>query len=243
MEVLKSEDLNNEVAKVNEVIRTVNQNTTSIESLTTEVSKIDELSETVNQNSSSIEAIMDKLFPLTLSVSGGGYFEKGNTQTITVKWTLKEGDKLATPDEVKVNGEVVEGDSKVFSGVSTNTTYKVDAKKGPKTVSGSTTASFVNPSYFGAVSEDFVPSEGGIKALTKIVKGSKAYTGTINLVNQKTCYSYPKSFGNLTKILDSNNVDYIGSYALSELTVNGETYNVYLLKDPTTITGFKQIFS
>ena len=198
---------------------------------------------------SEIDAMLDKLykevFPLNISVSGGGLFEKRTNQTITVRWTVKEGSNVITPDTVTVNDESVANasTSKVFENVTTNTTYTVKAVKTGQTVQGSTSVTFVNPSYFGVVAADYTPTEDTIKALTKSVKSGREYTGTATLNNQKTCYAYPKSMGALTAIKDANNFDYINSYTRTELTVWDETYYVYVLTDPTTITNFKQIYS
>lgn len=209
---------------------------------------LSETSENPVQNKVITEAlnrINKELFPLTIAVSGGGLFEKRTTQTITVSWSVKEGSDVVTPDSITVNDESVANTSKSkqFTNVTTNTTYTVKAIKDGITVQGSTSVTFVNPSYFGAVAADFTPTEEAIKTLTKSVKNSKNYTGTATLNNQKTCYAYPKSFGALTAIKDANNFDYISSYTRTELTVWGEVYYVYVLTDPTTIDGFKQIYS
>jgi len=192
-----------------------------------------------------ISKINAELFPLTISVSGGGVFEKRTTQTITVRWTVKEGNDVVTPDTILINDAPVANTStsKVFDNVTTTTSYIVKATKDETTVNGNTMAIFVNPSYFGAVAAGFVPTEESIKALTKSVKNSKGYTGNVSLNNQKTCYAYPKSFGALTSIKDANNFEYLSSYTRTELTVWDETYYVYVLKDSTTITNFRQIYS
>ena len=49
--------------------------------------------------------------------------------------------------------------------------------------------------------------------------------------------------GALTSVKDANNFEYIGSYTRTELTVWDETYYIYVLTNPTTITNFKQIYS
>lgn len=192
-----------------------------------------------------INKINAELFPLSIFVSGGGVFEKRTTQTITVKWTVKEGSDVVTPDIILVNDSPVANTStsKVFNEVITTTLYTVKATKDGTTVGGTTTAIFVNPSYFGAVVADFIPTEDAIKTLTKSVKNGRGYTGTTNLNNQKLCYAYPKSFGALTSIKDANNFEYLSSYTRFELTVWDETYYIYVLTDPVTIDDFKQIYS
>lgn len=190
--------------------------------------------------------ISEKVFPLTISVSGGGTYEKGTSQTITVRWTVKEGDDIVTPDSITVNDEPVTNTdtSKQFTGVTTNTTYTVKVTKGGQQKSGSTSVTFVAVSYFGVVDADFTPTEETIKGLTtKTVKNTKSYTGTATLNNQKLCYAYPKSLGALSSIKDANNFDYINSYNRTEVNVNGEAYYVYTLIDTTSVTNFKQIYA
>lgn len=213
---------------------------------------VDDILSTTSENpvqnkviTEALNRINKELFPLSITVSGGGLFEKRTTQTITVSWSVKEGSDIVTPDSITVNDEPVANTSKSkqFTNVITNTTYTVKAVKDGITVQGNTSVTFVNPSYFGAVAADFTPTEKAIKTLTKSVKNSKNYTGTATLNNQKTCYAYPKSFGALTAIKDANNFDYISSYTRTELTVWDEVYYVYVLTDPTTIDGFKQIYS
>lgn len=209
---------------------------------------LSETSENPVQNKIITEAlkrINSELFPLSISVSGAGVYEKRTTQTITVRWTVREGSNIVTPDTVSVNNMGVSPSitSKVFEGITGNTTYTVKATKSGNTVQGSTSAIFVNPSYFGAVGAGFTPTENAIKALTKNVKNTKNYTGNISLTHQKICYAYPKSMGALTAIRDSNNFEYLQSYTRSEVTVWDETYYVYVLTDPVTINTFKQIYS
>lgn len=190
--------------------------------------------------------ISEKVFPLTISVSGGGTYEKGTSQTVTVRWIVKEGDDIVTPDSITVNDEPVTNTdtSKQFTNVTVNTTYTVKVTKGGQQKSGSTSVTFVAVSYFGVVDADFTPTEETIKGLTtKTVKNTKSYTGTATLNNQKLCYAYPKSFGALSSIKDANNFDYINSYNRTEVNVNGEAYYVYTLIDTTSVTNFKQIYA
>ena len=186
-----------------------------------------------------------KVFPLTISVSGGGMFEKRTSQTITVSWTVKEGADVVTPDTITVNDEPVTNTdrNKQFTNVTVNTTYTVKAVKNGITVTGSTSVTFVNPNYFGPVDSTFSATEENIKALTKIIKGTRSYTGNTTLNNQKVCYAYPKSFGALTSIKDANNFEYLSSYTRSEVNVWDETYYVYVLTDATTIDSFRQTYS
>ena len=194
---------------------------------------------------SDMERLMKKIFPLNITVTGGGVYKKGTTQAFEIKWVVYDGDTPVTPDKVTVNGEEADADagSKIFINVTTNTTYTVVATCDGVTVQGSTTATFVNPSYFGTVSPSFSPTEGSIKALVETVKNTKAYSVTLSTNNQKVCYAYPSSFGALTSIKDVNGYEYINSFTRTTVNVNGEDYYVYLLTDASSVSDFRLNFN
>ncbi len=194
---------------------------------------------------SDMERLMKKIFPLNITVTGGGVYKKGTTQAFEIKWVIYDGDTPVTPDKVTVNGEEADADagSKIFINVTTTTTYTVVATYDGVTVQGSTTATFVNPSYFGAVSPSFSPTEESIKALAETVKNTKAYSVTLSTNNQKVCYAYPSSFGALTSIKDVNGYEYINSFTRTTVNVNGEDYYVYLLTDASSVSDFRLNFN
>lgn len=97
-------------------------------------------------------------------------------------------------------------------------------------------------SYYGVIDSSTI-TENDISSLSSRLSTSKSYTYTVNLAEQRIVYMYPQSFGTLTSIKDANNFDYINSYTRSTLSYNGVDYYVYILTDPVTITGFKQIFN
>ena len=95
-------------------------------------------------------------------------------------------------------------------------------------------------SYYGVINTNSIDN---VNNLTNILRTSKSSTLTFNMTNQRVVYMYPKSFGNLTSIKDANGFEYIDSYTLSTMTLDGVEYNVYILTDAVTINGFKQIFN
>ena len=95
-------------------------------------------------------------------------------------------------------------------------------------------------SYYGVINNSTISNPAGLSSTLRTTKGS---TLTFDLTNQRIVYMYPSSFGNLTSIKDANNFDYINSYTFTTMQYNGVNYNVYILTDPVTITGFKQIYS
>lgn len=193
-----------------------------------------------------LQKLAASVFPLTLTVTGGGVYRKTTTQTVTVKWTVKQGPEVITPDSLKVNNEPVDVSltSKQFPGIAVNTTFRVEATKDGVTKTGSVSAVFVNPSYFGVVDSNFTPTPEGIQGLSsgEIIKNIKTYnTSAFNQNAQKNCYAYPKAFGALTSITDGKN-EFINSYTRSELEVNGEMYYVYVLSEASTVSNYSLQF-
>lgn len=193
-----------------------------------------------------LQKLAASVFPLTLTVTGGGVYRKTTTQTVTVNWSLKQGPDAVTPDTLKINNKPIEVSltSKQFPGIAVNTTFIVEATKGRVTKTGSVSAVFVNPSYFGVVESNFTPTPEGIQGLSsgEIIKNSKTYnTSTFNQNAQKNCYAYPKAFGALTSITDGKN-EFINSYTRSELEVNGEMYYVYVLSEASTVSNYSLQF-
>lgn len=193
-----------------------------------------------------LQKLAASVFPLTLTVTGGGVYRKTTTQTVTVKWTVKQGPDAVTPDTLKINNEPIEVSltSKQFLGIAVNTTFRVEATKDGVTKTGSVSAVFVNPSYFGVVDSNFTPTPKGIQGLSsgEIIKNSKTYnTSAFNQNAQKNCYAYPKAFGALTSITDGKN-EFINSYTRSELEVNGEMYYVYVLSEASTVSNYSLQF-
>lgn len=193
-----------------------------------------------------LQKLAASVFPLTLTVTGGGVYRKTTTQTVTVSWSLKQGPDAVTPDSLKINNEPIDVSltSKQFPGITVNTTFRVEATKEGVTKTGSVSAVFVNPSYFGVVESNFTPTPEGIQGLSsgEIIKNSKTYnTSAFNQNAQKNCYAYPKVFGALTSITDGKN-EFINSYTRSELEVNGEMYYVYVLSEASTVSNYSLQF-
>lgn len=193
----------------------------------------------------SLTRMYPKVFPLSVTVSGGGLYKLGTSQNPTITWTTKESTDVITPKTVSINDEPIDPSitSKSYSNISSNITYTVKVSNDYETVSGSTSLRFVNPNYFGIVDDSSEVTSEIILTFPELIRGSKSYTGTTTLNNQRTVYAYPKQFGALTSIKDANNFDYINSYTRSELEINNETYYVYVLTSPTSITTFKQIYA
>ena len=194
---------------------------------------------------------------VTFTASGSGVKEQGTTVTPTLTLSISSAG-TGTPVEIEFySGSTLLDTQSYVSGTNTYT-YTMSAITDTTTVKGvlkykksdntnatvekTATYTFVMASYYGAVTT--APTTAGeITALTKVVKTGKGQTATFNLSNQRSCYAYPASFGDLTSIKDANNFEYISSYTKTNVTIDGTSYNVYTLTDPVTASGFKQIYA
>ena len=194
----------------------------------------------------------------TFSASGSGVKEVGTSVTPTYTLNITSAG-TGTPTSIDFYRGSTKVDSQPYVDGTNSYSFTDDAITDTVTVKGilnytksdgtttatvekSATYTFVMASYYGAVTSA-PTTKADIIALTKNVKNSKNQTATFNLSNQRSCYCYPASFGNLTSIKDANNFEYLSSYTKTTVAVDGVDYNVYTLTDPVTATGFKQIYA
>ena len=208
------------------------------------------ITEQINTMNELLAQLDEKVFPTTLSVSGGGTYDEGTSQTVVVSWKLQKNGQILTPDSVTVNGESVDPATgyKVFTDVTATTTYKVAAVYKGKTYNGSTTATFKKTyyRYHGALPEN---TEVGsitadmVKGLTKEVCTGAAAVLLFTTENQRMAYAYPSVFGKLTTIKDTNlNAPFDDFLLESTLDVDGTEYYVYALTTPNFVTDYSVTF-
>lgn len=175
-------------------------------------------------------------FTLNPSIS-----EKGTTVKVIANWSYNKD-----ISEQNLNNEVVEASlrTKEISSISTNTTFTLKAKStGGIEKTSTATIKFVSPSYYGVV-DTLTPTAEVIKALTKKIKDGKAFTyDNISLSDSRTCYAYPKAFGEISSVKDGNGFDIKSSFTKSEIQIDEVDYLVYILTDTVTIENVKQIFA
>lgn len=208
------------------------------------------ITEQINTMNELLAQLDEKVFPTILSVSGGGTYDEGTSQTVMVSWKLQKNGQTLTPESVTVNGESVDPATgyKVFVDVTSTTTYRVSVVYKGKTYSGSTTATFKKTyyRYYGALPEN---TEVGsitadmVKGLTKEVCTSASATLLFTTNNQRMAYAYPSTFGRLTTIKDTNlNAPFDDFLLESTLDVDGTEYYVYALTTPNFVTDYSVTF-
>lgn len=104
------------------------------------------------------------------------------------------------------------------------------------TAAASKKITFIGQSYYGLVDAGTgEPSEAIVKALNKKLKDTKKYVYSgITTDWAKICYAYPAELGKLTSIMDKvNNFNYTTSFQLNTKIIDGISYYVYTLIEPT----------
>ena len=193
--------------------------------------------------------------------SNGGNFEKGSTQTVTnirVNVTKKSHNitKIEIFDGSTSLGSITNGvtngglfDFPLSRPVTSNKNFqaKVTDASGKTTTANTGTFNFVYPYYWGAVAATGTVNEAMVEALDKQIttKGNKTANFTCN--NQRICFAYPKSYGDIKTIKDQNNFDVTGTFTKTVLSITGlddtaQDYNVYV-NSPSTVSGFGMTFT
>ena len=178
-----------------------------------------------------------------------GTFESGTTVTLSsVSWSFSKNSGTPSRLVLKIAGET---DIVIASGeVPTSGTYNLTKsitsdtyarlvltyEKG--TINSNTVyATFVHPYYYGVGAVGTDP-----ETLTKLVqsKGSKTLSFSPN--KQHIIFAYPKSYGDLKSIKDSNGFENINGFTKTE-GGSSVPYLIYTSNEASTNTNFKLTFS
>lgn len=128
--------------------------------------------------------------------------------------------------------------------ITTNQALKARVTDSAGTVKTASSSSFtfVNPYYYGVISDGVELTESLITGLTKLVVTKGGMTRTYTMVQQKAVLAYPASYGSLSKILDENSFNVTETFTQNTVTINDVSYYVYVLNSPATST-MKYTFS
>ena len=210
------------------------------------------ITEQINTINELLAQLDEKVFSTTLSVSGGGTYDEGTSQTVMVSWKLQKNGQTLTPESVTVNGESVDPATgyKVFVNVTSTTTYRVSVVYKGKTYSGSTTATFKKTyyRYYGAVPVDVAYGDvtlDMVKALKKEVctGASATLQFPITADGGRMVNAYPKAFGELSQIKDGGLNAPLDNWGIEKsMTIDGEEYYVYASKEVNYEDTFTIIF-
>lgn len=223
---------------------------------------------TILKGKNVLQVLEDILYPyVAFSISvdsitpSTAVYEIGTTATITgVTVKITNGSRSITnlklydsSSKTNLLGEKTSGISTsntftISRAVTSSTSFYAEATDGVKTIGDSTSfLSFYYPTFYGVLDTGYSLTSGLITGKTKVLKANKNNTFTYTASNQHPFVAFPTSYGNLTSIKDSSNLEYIGDFVKTTMNLNvtGGTvsYNIYVLKDPTDISNYKFIFS
>lgn len=105
---------------------------------------------------SNVSQLMGKVFPFTISLIGGGVYEKGSTQTINLSWSY-DRDIMSQ----SINKEVMAVDirSKQYEDVVADTTYTLSTVYNGQTYTKSTSVEFRLKKYYGVSAHETLTNE------------------------------------------------------------------------------------
>lgn len=122
---------------------------------------------------STVNTLMEKVFPFTMTLTGGGTYEKGSSNSVVLRWTY---DRDITYQEINKEELDISLRTKTYNNVTENTIYRLIAIYNSKEYEKSVSATFNIKKYYG-VSEKTSLTNDEIKALTS-AWASKALTTT-----------------------------------------------------------------
>lgn len=95
---------------------------------------------------SQVSQLMSKVFPFTMTLSGGGTYEKGSSQTINLSWTY---DRDIESQSINNESLLIGIRAKQYTGVTSDTTYTLRSVSAGQTYSKSVSAQFKLKKYYG----------------------------------------------------------------------------------------------
>ena len=240
----------------------------------TTVSSLGGISAGTDLNNMSVQEVLTKLlFPyvaptvnasLTYSPTGNT-FEYGNLVVITaINGTVTKKSEAITSVKFLDSSTVLQ---EITNGVSGTGSYKYTFST-PITISSNlsntrfrfsvtdssnktyyantTNINFYYPYYFGVIEENEMLTNSLFTNLTKRVEAKGDKTNNYTTSNQCMLIAYPKSYGELKKILDANSFDVTGTFTKSEFNIIGldgtsQPYYVYI-NNASSVTNFRMTF-
>lgn len=96
--------------------------------------------------------------------------------------------------------------------------------------------------YYGVVANDFVIDSEDIKQLSSVFQSSNDFTNVFSTSYQKILYAYPSEFGDISSIKDQNQFEIRESFEKKTVIIDNVQYNVYIIKDASSVDNYKIYF-
>lgn len=105
---------------------------------------------------SQVSQLMSKVFPFTMTLSGGGTYEKGSSQTINLSWTY---DRDIESQSINNESLLIGIRAKQYENVTSDTSYTLKAIQGGQTYTKSVSAQFKVRKYYGVSSHESLTND------------------------------------------------------------------------------------
>lgn len=190
------------------------------------------------------------IYRIIINDFAGGNYKKNTTVSHTFKWSVKIGDTIMLPRIQKItNGDdEIELDSQTrsytYTDIKTDTTYTLDVDGASVTAN----IKFYPPTFYGVVDADFsmTPTAKQIKKHTQdlgkygpcsIIKEISS-TDTVNRI----CIAIEKSRKLIIQDQDNSDVTNQSFTVCSDIYIDDEVYNAYILTNPANLDKVKYKF-
>ena len=196
---------------------------------------------------SDVERLSQAVWPLEVTLTAApNICEIGTDTNMNLSWTVKRKGETVKPKYQSINGEMVVGTSVIYrltSDAETTIEYVYEATYEKMAKSAKASVKFVYASYFGIVSDNWLPLEENVMALEKRIQCGRSLSKEgMQFANSKLCYCYPASFGALESVKDGNGYEVLESYTKTEVLISGVTYYCYLLSNAVSVDNVTQIY-
>lgn len=211
------------------------------------------INDKINQIDDNVLRLMQKAFPLTVKLScvpSASVLNEytGEATEFTFSWVCSV-DGVTVPDadiesiKFSYNGNNIllpeEAASSYKIVLSDTATVSISITSQGMTATSTAKVTFGHRWYSGVVDSDFVLNENSLSALLQQGVGSSK-TQTLSYTSfslKRIVYAFVAKYGELSAIVDANNINLIDNYTLMKVTQNGVEYNVYITTEEFSVTG------
>lgn len=188
---------------------------------------------------STVNTLMEKVFPFTMTLTGGGTYEKGSSNSVVLRWTY---DRDITYQEINKEELDISLRTKTYNNVTENTIYRLIAIYNSKEYEKSVSATFNIKKYYG-VSEKTSLNNDEILALTSAWASKALATTKFDCTGGKyPYYIIPTSLANNVSFYINGFANSNWSTEVKDITNSygySESYTIYRLN--TIQTGILNI--
>lgn len=210
------------------------------------------INDKINQMDENVLRLMQKAFPLTVKLScvpSASLLNEytGEAKEFTFSWVCSvDGVTLSNSDIESItfsyNGNKIllpEGSVSYKIALSDTATVSIAITAQGMKATSTANIIFGHRWYSGVVDSGFVLDEASLSALLQqgVGSGKAQNLSYTSFSLKRVVYAFAAKYGELSAIVDANNINLIDNYTLMKVTFNGVEYNVYITTEEFSVTG------